>query len=78
VQDTFLPLLTPRNGQPHLVHTDLVRITRNVLEALQSNQVSANTKRFSELDLEETRGTLLDDLSADPTILLLEFKVPIS
>jgi len=75
VQDTFLPLLTTENGQPLVVHTDLVKISRNVLETLQSTQVSANTKRLSELDLEETHGTLLEDLSADPSILLLEFKV---
>lgn len=75
VQDTFLPLLTPGNGEQLVVHTDLVKIGRHVLEVLQSEQVQWNTKRESELDLEETHGTLLEDLSADPSILLLDFKV---
>jgi len=75
VQDTFLPLLTPDNGEQLVVHTDLVKVGRHVLEVLQSEQVQWHTKRESELDLEETHGTLLEDLSADPSILLLDFKV---
>jgi hypothetical protein len=75
VQEHFLPLLTPQSGQPLVVHTDLVKVTRDLLETLQFEQVRGHTKRLSELDLEESHGTLLEDLSADPSILLLEFKV---
>jgi hypothetical protein len=75
VLDTFLPLLTPDNGEELVVHTELVKIAAGVLEHLQSEQVQTNTKRGSVLDLEETHGTLLEDLTADPTILLLDFKV---
>jgi Inositol-pentakisphosphate 2-kinase len=75
VLDTFLPLLTPENGEELVVHTELVKIGPGVLEHLQSAQVCKNTKRQSVLDLEETHGTLLEDLSADPTMELLEFKV---
>src|SRR5277367_73363 len=75
VQETFLPLLTPENGEQLVVHTELVTISSGVLDLLQSEQVCKNTKRGSVLDLEETHGTLLDDLSADPTVLLLDFKV---
>ena len=75
VLDTFLPLLTPPNGEELVVHTELVSISSGVLERLQSDQVQTNTKRDSVLDLEETHGTLLEDLGADPTILLFEFKV---
>lgn len=75
VLDTFLPLLTPNNGEELVVHTELVKITTNVLEYLQSEQVQKNTQRCSVLDLEETHGTLLEDLTADPSILLLDFKV---
>jgi hypothetical protein len=75
VLDTFLPLLTPDNEEELVVHTELVKIGAGVLEHLQSEQVQTNTKRGSVLDLEETHGTLLEDLTADPTILLLDFKV---
>jgi len=75
VVDTFLPLLTPDNGDEWVVPTKLVKITSGVLEQLQTDQVQANTKRGSILDCEETHGTILEDLSADPSILLLEFKV---
>jgi Inositol-pentakisphosphate 2-kinase len=75
VQDVFLPLLTTDNGEQLVVHTDLVRISAPVLQTLQCEQVCTNTKRDSRLDLEETHGTLLEDLSADPSILLLDFKV---
>lgn len=75
VQDTFLPLLTPPNGEELVVHTELVRIIGHVLERLQTEQVEGNTKRGSVLDLDETHGTLLEDLSADPSVLLLDFKV---
>jgi hypothetical protein len=75
VQDTFLPLLTPDNGEELVVHTELVKIGAHVLERLQAEQVEGNTKRGSILDLEETHGTLLEDLSADPSVLLLDFKV---
>jgi len=44
------------------------------LEELQLTQVAPNTKRDSILDLDETHGTLLEDLSADSSILLLDFK----
>jgi hypothetical protein len=76
VQDTFLPLLTPDNGEELVVHTELVRIQANVLARLQAEQVEGHTKRGSVLDLDETHGTLLEDLSADPSVLLLDFKVP--
>ena len=75
VLDTFLPLLTPDNGETLVVHTELVKIGHGVLEYLQSNQVCGNTKRESVLDLEESHGTLLEDLTADPSMLLLDFKV---
>ena len=75
VQETFLPLLTPENGEQLVVHTELVTISSHVLELLQTEQVRKNTKRESHLDLEESYGTLLEDLSADPTVLLLDFKV---
>ena len=75
VLDTFLPLLTPENGEELVVHTELVKITSEVLEQLQTDQVQMNTQRGSILDLEEVHGTILEDLSADPSILLLEFKV---
>jgi len=75
VQDTFLPLLTPENGEELVVHTELVEIDANVLQRLQAEQVEKNTKRGSVLDLDETHGTLLEDLSADPSVLLLDFKV---
>jgi hypothetical protein len=75
VQDTFLPLLTPKTGEELVVHTELVKIGAHVLESLQAQQVERNTKRGSVLDLEETHGTLLEDLSADPSVLLLDFKV---
>jgi hypothetical protein len=73
--DTFLPFLTPDNGEELVVHTELVKIAPGVLERLQIDQVHTNTKRESVLDLEETHGTLLEDLSADPTVLLFDFKV---
>jgi hypothetical protein len=76
VLDTFLPLLTPCNGEELVVHTELVKIAPGVLEVLQTEQVCSNTKRQSILNLEETHGTLLEDLTADPTMLLLDFKVP--
>jgi hypothetical protein len=75
VHETFLPLLTPENGEELVVHTELVSISSGVLEELQLAQVQKNTKRESVLDLDETHGTLLEDLSADPSILLLDFKV---
>ena len=75
VQDTFLPLLTPDNGEELVVHTELVRIQANVLARLQAEQVEGHTKRGSVLDLDETHGTLLEDLSADSSVLLLDFKV---
>lgn len=75
MQDTFVPLLTPKTGEELVVHTELVKIDANVLERLQTEQVEGNTKRGSILDLEETHGTLLEDLSADPSVLLLDFKV---
>ena len=75
MQDTFLPLLTPENGEELVVHTELVEIDANVLQRLQAEQVEKNTKRGSVLDLDETHGTLLEDLSADPSVLLLDFKV---
>lgn len=78
VLDTFLPLLTPENGEELVVHTELVKIGPGVLEHLQSTQVCNSTKRQSVLDLEETHGTLLEDLSADPTMVLLEFKVSLN
>jgi len=70
-----LPLLTPENGEELVVHTELVEIDANVLQRLQAEQVEKNTKRGSVLDLDETHGTLLEDLSADPSVLLLDFKV---
>ena len=76
MHETFVPLLTPENGEELVVHTELVTISSGVLDLLQSEQVCNNTKRGSILDLEETHGTLLEDLSADPTVLLLDFKVP--
>jgi hypothetical protein len=75
ILDTFLPSLTPDNGEQLVVNTELVGVARGVLEYLQSHEVCTNTKRQSTLDLDETHGTLLEDLSADPTILLLDFKV---
>jgi hypothetical protein len=75
VLDTFVPLLTPDNGENLVVHTELVKIGSVVLQHLQSSQVAIHTKRQSVLDLDETHGTLLEDLSADPSILLLDFKV---
>jgi hypothetical protein len=75
VLDTFVPLLTPEDGEDLVVHTELVKIGPGVLEELQLAQVAPNTKRDSILDLDETHGTLLEDLSADPSILLLDFKV---
>src|SRR6202035_4176119 len=41
-------------------------------------EVEGHTKRGSVLDLDETHGTLLEDLSADPSVLLLDFKVCLS
>lgn len=76
VHETFLPLLTPDNGEQLVVHTELVTISSEVLQLLQVEQVWNKTKRGSILDMEETYGTLLEDLSADPTFLLLDFKVP--
>jgi hypothetical protein len=76
VHETFLPLLTPENGEQLVVHTELVTVSSGVLDLLQVEQVCNNTKRGSILDLEETHGTLLEDLSADPTVLLIDFKVP--
>jgi hypothetical protein len=73
--DTFLPLLTPGDNEPLVVHTTLVRITSSVIHTLQSEQVVHNTKRAGILNEEDTHGTLLEDLSADPSILLLDFKV---
>ena len=70
-----MPLLTPENGEELVVHTELVEIDANVLQRLQAEQVEKNTKRGSVLDLDETHGTLLEDLSADPSVLLLDFKV---
>lgn len=75
MHETFLPLLTPENGEQLVVHTELVTVSSGVLDLLQSEQVCNNTKRGSILDLEETHGTLLEDLSADPTVLLIDFKV---
>ena len=75
MHDTFLPLLTPENGEQLVVHTELVTISSGILDFFQSEQVCRNTKRGSILDLEETHGTLLEDLSADPTVLLIDFKV---
>lgn len=75
VLDTFLPLLTPGNGEELVVQTELVNIGPRVLEQLQSSQVRRNTKRESVLDTDEAHGTLLEDLNADPTILLFDFKV---
>lgn len=53
-------------------------MTYELLKHLQKEQVVMNTKRGSVLDLEEKNGTILEDLSADPTMVLLEFKVSIS
>jgi hypothetical protein len=50
-------------------------VTYELLKRLQKEQVASNTKRGSVLDLEEIRGTILEDLSADPSMVLLEFKV---
>lgn len=74
VQDTFLPLLTTDNDEDLVVPTELVKIGATVLGHLQTDQVETNTKRGSTLDLEETHGTLLEDLNADPSVLLLDFK----
>jgi hypothetical protein len=76
--DDFLPLLTPDNGEHLLVATTLVKITSDVIHTLQSEQVAPNTKRASILNEDDTHGTLLEDLSADPSVLLLDFKVLIS
>jgi len=73
--DTFLPLLTPTNGESLVVHTTLVKITSDVIRTLQSQQVVPNTKRAGILNTEDNYGTLLEDLSADPSCLLLDFKV---
>jgi len=75
VLDTFLPLLTPENGEKLVLHAELVKIAPGVLERLQLEQVSAKTRRDSVLDLDETHGTILEDLSADPSMLFFEFKV---
>jgi hypothetical protein len=75
ILDTFLPLLTPGSGEDLVVLTELVKVRPGVLERLQSSQVRANTKRESILEVDETHGTLLEDLNADPTILLFDFKV---
>ncbi len=58
-----------------VVHTELVRVTYELLKRLQKEQVTSNTTRGSVLDLEEIHGTILEDLSADPSVVLLEFKV---
>ena len=73
--DTFLPLLTPANGESLVVHTTLVKITPDVIRTLQLQQVVPNTKRTGILNTEDNYGTLLEDLSADPSCLLLDFKV---
>ena len=73
--DTFSPLLTLDSGEKFVVNTQLVKIAPGVLEVLQTEQVSANTKRQSILDLEESHGILLEDLNADPTLLVFDFKV---
>lgn len=73
--DDFLPLLTPDNGEHLVVPTTLVKIASDVIRTLQSEQVAPNTKRASILNEDDTHGTLLEDLSADPSVLLLDFKV---
>jgi hypothetical protein len=73
--DDFLPLLTPDNGEHLVVPTRLVKIASDVIRTLQSEQVAPNTKRVSILNDDDTHGTLLEDLSADPSVLLLDFKV---
>jgi hypothetical protein len=75
VLDTFLPLLTPPSKQSLVVPTALVTITPGVLHVLQARQVLQHTQRNSVLDLNETHGTLLEDLSCDATILLIAVKV---
>ena len=75
VIDTFIPLLTPPNGEQLVVHTELVEIAPGVLQTLQKQVVEQHTQRGSILDVEETHGTLLEDLSCDPSILLIAFKV---
>jgi hypothetical protein len=75
LNDDFLPLLTLDNGEHLVVPTALVRITSDVIRTLQSEQVAPNTKRTSILNEDDIHGTLLEDLSADLSILLLDFKV---
>jgi hypothetical protein len=70
-----LPLLEPDGDEELVVQTELVRVTYELLKQLQKTQVVSNTTRGSVLDLEERHGTILEDLSADPSMVLLEFKV---
>src|SRR5271170_6005586 len=72
VHETFVPLLTPENGEQLVVHTELVTISSGILDFFQSEQVCRNTKRGSILIWRKRTGRYL---KIYPLTLLFYFSI---